>query len=67
MNPLHELRRALITAWLLDFPQVQATYGELQRLILMWIRTPHSTTMMWVESDWMDPDSEREATRAETV
>ena len=50
MNPLHELRRALITAWLSDFPNVDRR--ELERTVLMWIRTPHSTTMMWVESEW---------------
>lgn len=54
MNPLHELRRALIAAWLCDFPNVGKQRHELERLVLMWLRTPHSTVMMWIDSDWAD-------------
>jgi hypothetical protein len=53
MNPFHELRRALITAWLVSFPHVTIKRRELKRLVLMWLRTPHSTVMMWIDSDWV--------------
>ena len=54
MNPLHELRRALITAWLVSFPHVASERRELERLVLMWLRTPHFTVMMWVDSKPVD-------------
>jgi hypothetical protein len=64
MNPFHELRRALITAWLLTFddyhpdaPDLRQTVRrDIERLVLMWLRTPHSTVMMWIESDWAEEE-----------
>lgn len=53
MNPLHELRRALITAWLHHRSEaaqpVEYDRRGLEPLILMWLRTPHSTTLLWTD------------------
>lgn len=54
MNPLHELRRALIAGWLLDHHNVAVDERGLERLILMWLRTPHSTVMLWIDSEPVD-------------